>query len=141
MTCLRMLTDFQYREFFCKFVGLCYWDCDWIDEVRMEQHSGKTVIHDLDTPDCVKDSVRESLTNLNFHVCILVHMWRIYCRKNNMETEPETEDVDNFDDKKLAEKFYRYHINPDWLNVPRIINHRLAAKKRVFDFMAWAIIS
>ena len=47
-----------------------------------------------------------------------------------METEPETEDVDNFDDKKLAEKFYRYHINPDWLNVRRIINHRPAAEKK-----------
>ena len=68
-------------------------------------------------------------------------MWRIYCRKNNMETEPETEDVDNFDDKKLAEKFYRYHINPDWLNVRRIINHRPAAGKKKEYLILWRGLS
>ena len=58
-----------------------------------------------------------------------------------METEPETEDVDNFDDKKLAEKFYRYHINPDWLNVRRIINHRPAAGKKKEYLILWRGLS
>ena len=58
-----------------------------------------------------------------------------------METEPETEDVDNFDDKKLAEQFYRYHINPDWLNVRRIINHRPAAGKKKDYLILWRGLS
>lgn len=33
----RKLMGYKYREYFCKFEGLSYWDTQWVPEVRMEQ--------------------------------------------------------------------------------------------------------
>ena len=101
----RKLWGYKYREYLCKFVGLCYWDTEWVDEVRMEQHQ--------------------------------VHMWRMYARRTNMEIEPETEDIDNFDDQKLATNYYKYHIQPDWLVIRRIINHRPGIGKKKEYLVLW----
>jgi len=63
-----------------------------------------------------------------------IHMWRTYNRRNPMDNEPELEDIDNFDDQKLAEQYYKYYINPDWLVIRRIINHRPAINKKEKEF-------
>ena len=54
-----------------------------------------------------------------------------------MEIEPETEDIDNFDDQKLAQNFYKYHIHPDWLVIRRIINHRVVSGKKKEYLILW----
>ena len=66
-----------------------------------------------------------------------IHMWRTYHRRNSMDTEPETEDIDSFDDLKLAEKYYKYYINPDWLVIRRIINHRQGANKKEKEYLIY----
>ena len=99
----RKLWGHKYREYLCKFEGLCYWDAQWVTEVRMEQWS--------------------------------IHMWRTYHRKHSMENEPETEDIDNFDDTKLAEQFYKYFISPDWLVIRRVINHRNSSSKKGKEYL------
>lgn len=91
----RKLMGYKYREYFCKFEGLSYWDTQWVPEVRMEQHS--------------------------------IHMWRTYHRKLSPDCEPDHEDVENFDDAEMAEKYYKYHIQPEWLNIRRVIKHRANA--------------
>ena len=54
-------------------------------------------------------------------------MWRTYHRRLSPESEPDHEDVENFDDTEMAEKYYKYHIQPEWLNIRRVIKHRANA--------------
>ena len=61
----------------------------------------------------------------------------MYARRTNMEIEPETEDIDNFDDQKLAQNYYKYHIHPDWLVIRRIINHRAGSGKKKEYLILW----
>merc|ERR1719361_798836 len=71
-----------------------------------------------------------------------IHMWRTFHRRNSMDNEPDTEDIDNFDDQKLAEKYYKYDINPEWLNIRRIIDHRQAGTKKEKEyFVQWRELS
>ena len=60
-----------------------------------------------------------------------------------MDAEPETEDCDTFDDQKLAQQFYKYFINPDWLTIRRIISHRQSetTKKEKEYFVMWRDLS
>ena len=64
-----------------------------------------------------------------------IHMWRSYHGRNDMDTEPETEDIDNFDDQKLAEKYYKYNVAPDWLVTRRVINHRQGANNTDKEYL------
>ena len=59
---------------------------------------------------------------------------RMYIRKNDMDEPPPLEDGSSWggkdkkrptDDKNnLEERFYRYGVRPEWLQIHRIINHR-----------------
>lgn len=63
-------------------------------------------------------------------------MYRNYCRKNDMDEPPPLDDGsykelydkrqrdDRRDPYNLEERFYRYGIRPEWLQVHRVINHR-----------------
>ncbi|XP_015781829.1 chromodomain-helicase-DNA-binding protein Mi-2 homolog [Tetranychus urticae] len=114
------------REFFVKFHDMSYWHCQWISEIQLDV----------------------------FHTS----MFRIYCRKNDMD-EPPVIDMDTLESRKrlkakqeedeanedgeinagtgrkraerqiyrdaaLEERFYRYGIRPEWLQVHRVINHK-----------------
>ena len=122
------------REFFVKFHDMSYWHCSWVTELQLD------VYHNS--------------------------MWRIYCRKNDMDEPPiidaeqymvkqrqrkvkgaeeegeggEDEEFNAGTGKKkavkkerqlqaetealLEERYYRYGIRPEWLQIGRIINHR-----------------
>ena len=116
------------REFFVKFHDMSYWHCQWISELQLDV----------------------------FHTS----MFRIYCRKNDMDEPPiidmdtlearkrsrakqeeEAEDVEVegeinagtgkkrverkvYVDAALEERYYRYGIRPEWLQVHRVINHK-----------------
>ncbi|XP_075745511.1 chromodomain-helicase-DNA-binding protein Mi-2 homolog isoform X3 [Rhipicephalus microplus] len=96
------------REFFVKWHDMSYWHCSWISENQLDvYHPG---------------------------------LYRNYCRKNDMDDPPLPDDGSNgtSDNKSsreekhardknyqnLEEKYYRYGIRPEWLQVHRIINHR-----------------
>lgn len=77
-------------------------------------------------------------------------MYRAYIRKNDMDEPPPLEDGSSYggkdykkqrkknrrgkeeddakeeedDDSNLEEKFYKYGVRPEWLQINRIINHR-----------------
>lgn len=61
-------------------------------------------------------------------------MIRNYIRKNDMDEPPPLEDGSSYGQKNkrknandphnLEERFYRYGVKPEWLQVHRIINHR-----------------
>lgn len=131
------------REMFVKYQNLSYWHCEWIDEVRL----------DVFQPS----------------------MFRIYCRKTDME-EPPVIDMETFESKKriqekkdkdledseinagtgkkrpekkrslhsnsdLEEKFYRYGIRAEWLQIQRVINHKQARDGRYMFLIKWFDLS
>ena len=60
-------------------------------------------------------------------------MYRNYMRKTDMDEPPPLEDGSSYgrDDKdiqedphNLEERFYRYGVRPEWLQIHRILNHR-----------------
>uniref|UniRef100_A0A8D8MGQ8 Chromodomain-helicase-DNA-binding protein Mi-2 homolog n=2 Tax=Culex pipiens TaxID=7175 RepID=A0A8D8MGQ8_CULPI len=110
------------REYFVKFHEMSYWHCDWVTELQMD------VYHPL--------------------------MFRYYARKNDMEEPPKLEEAldedDNrykrlmkmreggeMDDTELEEKYYKYGVKPEWLNVHRVINHRTMRDGRTLYFVKW----
>ena len=62
-------------------------------------------------------------------------MYRNYIRKNDMDEPPPLEDGSSYgrdekeiqeDPHNLEERFYRYGVRPEWLQIHRILNHRSA---------------
>ena len=120
------------REFLVKFHDMSYWHCSWIKEIQLDV----------------------------FHTSL----YRIYCRKTDMEEPPAydneqylvkkrteealkkaAEDEENGEfnagtgkkkapikiryknaeqEAMLEERFYRFGIRPEWLQVARVINHK-----------------
>lgn len=57
-------------------------------------------------------------------------LYRNYIRRVDMDEPPPLEDGSSYKDKmkeedphNLEERFYRYGVRPEWLNIHRIINH------------------
>lgn len=123
------------REFFVKWHDMSYWHCSWISEVQLD------VYHPS--------------------------MFRNYCRKNDMDEPPPLDDGSSNDpepipestteeevtaatgmkrkhkkkadrnDINLEEKFYRYGIRPEWLQVHRVINHKTLRDGRTMYLVKW----
>jgi len=62
-------------------------------------------------------------------------MYRNYIRKNDMDEPPPLEDGSSYgrDEKEVQEdlhnledRFYRYGVRPEWLQIHRILNHRFS---------------
>ena len=58
-------------------------------------------------------------------------MYCNYCRKTDMDEPPPLDDGSSYgskgvkeDSHNLEERFYRYGIRPEWLQIHRVINHR-----------------
>jgi chromodomain-helicase-DNA-binding protein 4 len=91
------------REYFVHWLGLSYWHCSWISELQMEV----------------------------FHPTML----RAYFKKQDMEEPPKLDDDDTLGRRRkkneqaevdpLEERFYRYGVRPEWLQIHRILNHRV----------------
>ena len=95
------------REFFIKFKDQSYWHCSWVQEIQLDV----------------------------FHTQTL----RMYLRKNDMD-EPPRFDEDGDDEMssrrlkhhkpkaedpyKMQERFFRYGIRPEWLQIHHVISKR-----------------
>ncbi|XP_054712888.1 chromodomain-helicase-DNA-binding protein Mi-2 homolog isoform X2 [Uloborus diversus] len=106
------------REFFVKWHELSYWHCSWITEAQLDY----------------------------YHPA----MFRCFCRKNDMDEPPALDDGSSgLDAEKkqtrhprdnlmnLEERFYRYGIRPEWLQVQKIINHRTGKDGKVRYLVKW----
>jgi hypothetical protein len=89
------------REFFVLWAGRSYWHCSWVAELALEV----------------------------FHFNLL----RSYSRKKNMEEPPKLDDEEMSSRRRkkaeteldpLEERFYKYGIRPDWLQIHKILTHR-----------------
>ncbi|XP_052821460.1 chromodomain-helicase-DNA-binding protein Mi-2 homolog isoform X1 [Mya arenaria] len=93
------------REFFVRYVGLSFWHCEWISELQLDVYQSALI--------------------------------RMYMRKNDMDEPPPLEDGSSWGNKEkrkhaadqdtdnLEDRFYKYGVRPEWLQIHRIINHRV----------------
>uniref|UniRef100_A0A914HC26 Chromodomain-helicase-DNA-binding protein 4 n=1 Tax=Globodera rostochiensis TaxID=31243 RepID=A0A914HC26_GLORO len=108
--------DAREREFFIKWKYMSYWHCGWVSELVLELYFTQTL--------------------------------RMYWRKMDPEVPPEVDDGSNEDMKtgkiddrekeddphNLEQKFYRYGIKPEWMQVHRVISH-VYYEKNLFDYL------
>ncbi|PAA78378.1 hypothetical protein BOX15_Mlig006386g1, partial [Macrostomum lignano] len=89
------------REFFVKFKGLSHWHDEWIPELQLEVHQANS--------------------------------WRAYWKKNDMDEPPVLDDGSVYrgrekdqpdDPHNLEDRFFKWGIRPEWLQIQRIINYR-----------------
>ena len=103
------------REFFVKYKGLSYWHCEWISELQLD------VFHPV--------------------------MYRNYASRVGMQEPPVLDDgsaantdvkmEEQQDPHNLEERFYRYGVRPEWLQVHRIINHKPTPKGVTWYLIKW----
>merc|ERR1712012_750398 len=107
------------REFFIKFKEQSFWHCSWVQEIQLDV----------------------------FHTQTL----RMYLRKNDMD-EPPRFDEDGDDEMssrrlkhhkkaddpyKLQERFFRYGIRPEWLQIHHVISKRQLRDGTYQYFIKW----
>ncbi|CAH8559549.1 unnamed protein product [Dicrocoelium dendriticum] len=106
------------REFFVKYVDLSYWHCEWLSELQMDVH------HPI--------------------------MLRNYFKKNDMEEPPLPEDGSAYrgrarekaaDPHNLEERFYKWGVRPEWLQIHRIIDHRTGRGSQEWFLVKWRDLS
>ncbi|XP_065060706.1 chromodomain-helicase-DNA-binding protein 5-like isoform X3 [Rhopilema esculentum] len=103
----------QIRKFLVKYQNLSYWKCRWIDEVQLEKYHAP--------------------------------LFRVFCRRNDMNDPPVPEDGTEENESEeettepknnLEERFYKYGIKPEWLQINRILWHK-EKKGRVSYLVRW----
>ena len=77
-------------------------------------------------------------------------MYRNYIRKNDMDEPPPLEDGSSYgrdekeiqeDPHNLEERFYRYGVRPEWLQIHRILNHRSVMPHWCVVYKNFAVIT
>ncbi|RWS31027.1 chromodomain-helicase-DNA-binding protein Mi-2-like isoform X5 [Leptotrombidium deliense] len=125
------------REFFVKFMDMSYWHCQWISELQLEvfhpsMHRNYCRKNDMDEPPTLDLDTYES-------------------RKAKAKAEEEEEQNGEinagtgkrraervlYHDTALEEKFYRYGVRPEWLQVHRVINHKQLRDGTYMYLMKW----
>ena len=66
-----------------------------------------------------------------------VHLWRYYNNKQDMDNPTWTEDLDNFEDPELGERFFKYGVKEAYMEVHRIINHNETKNGELEYFVKW----
>ncbi|VDD91675.1 unnamed protein product [Enterobius vermicularis] len=113
---LQKLSNRRERELFVKWKYMSYWHCEWVNEMVLDVHFPQYL--------------------------------RMYWRKMDPETPPEVDDGSQEDlmtgkiegkerendPHNLEERFYRYGVKPEWMQVHRIINH-VQYHKNQYDYL------
>ena len=109
------------REFFIKFKDQSYWHCSWVKEIQLDVFHPQT--------------------------------FRMYLRKNDMDEPPRfDEDGDDETSSKrlkhhkhkqpgdplqLQERYFRYGIRPEWLQIHHVVDRRQMKDGSLQYFMKW----
>lgn len=97
------------REIFVKWKYMSYWHCEWVPEFVLEMH-------------------------------FPLHL-RMYWNRVDPNLPPEIEDLPSKhkenDPMGLEERFYRFGVKPEWLQIHRILNHSKYAKNQYDYLIKW----
>merc|ERR1712045_30199 len=100
------LPPIPQRMLFVKFKDYSFWECDWITELQYEMFHPSSYAHwrkkwDLDEPPALEDGSS-------------------FGKKRD---KPDSQDKENSDPYDLNEKYYKWGIKPEYMQVERIVNH------------------
>ncbi|KPM11913.1 chromodomain-helicase-DNA-binding protein Mi-2-like protein [Sarcoptes scabiei] len=124
------------REFFVKWHEMSYWHCSWVSELQLEVYHASLYRNycrknDMDEPPPLDDgssygdSIAKSDVDKTEEITAATGM------KSKKVRRCDRSDVN------LEEKYYRYGIRPDWLNIHRIINHRTSRDGNSMYLVKW----
>jgi chromodomain-helicase-DNA-binding protein 4 len=129
------------REFFVKWNDMSYWHCSWITEVQLDVYHPSMYRNycrktDMDEPPPLDDGSCNDITSAETtndsnsneadqEITAATGMKRQLKKKANRS------------DVNLEEKYYRYGIRPEWLNVHRVINHKTLRDGRTMFLVKW----
>lgn len=109
----------RVREFYIKWKYLSYWHCEWVPEVLLDVHcplflrSYWTIRKmDPDVPPEVDDGSQEDLETGRIE-------------KKEKENDPHN----------MEEKFFRYGIKPEWLQIQKILQYKSIQKTSSGDYL------
>lgn len=130
-----------YREFFVKYENMSYWHCEWVADLRIDvyqpfMYKNYCRKNDMEEPPIIDMETFESKKKL---------------QEKKERDEEEKGEVNAGTGKKrpekrkglhsnavLEEKYYRYGIRAEWLQVSRIINHKQSRDGRYLYLVKWA---
>jgi len=109
------------REFFIKFKDMSYWHCAWVKEIQLDVFHPQTHRmylrkNDMDEPPRFDEDGDDEVLNKR----------RIKHHKKNPE-----------DPYKMQERFFRYGIRPDWLQIHHVISRQTLKDGTVQFFIKW----
>ncbi|KAK0409561.1 hypothetical protein QR680_004620 [Steinernema hermaphroditum] len=115
----RKLPPRKEREFFVKWKYVSYWHCEWVPEIVMEAFFTQQLRMywrkmDPEVPPVFDNDSQE-----------------------NVDTDKMTNEDNDEGNQSLADRFYRYGIKPEWLQVHRIINHKCYSKNMINYLVKW----
>ena len=129
------------REFFVKYHDMSYWHCNWISEVQLDVYHPSMYRNycrktDMDEPPPLDDGSCNEIVaptevalieplETEAEITAATGMKRLLKKKANRS------------DINLEEKYYRYGIRPEWLNVHRVINHKTLRDGRIMYLVKW----
>jgi chromodomain-helicase-DNA-binding protein 4 len=133
------------REFFVKFHDMSYWHCSWVQEIQLDVfHTSMLRIYcrktDMDEPPpidneqyLVKKRIEEALKaddeeEANGEINAGTGKKRPVRRLRFGNDEHEA---------IMEERFYRYGIRPEWLQVARVINHKQLRDNNIMYLVKW----
>ena len=109
------------REFFVKFKEMSYWHCEWVKEIQLDVFHPQT--------------------------------FRMYLRKNDMDEPPLFDDDGEADTRgaanrlkhhkqkqdplRLHDRFFKYGIRPEWLEIHHVVNKRTLKDGTIQYFIKW----
>jgi chromodomain-helicase-DNA-binding protein 4 len=110
------------REFFVLWNGMSYWHCSWVGELQMDVFCPIMVRSyfkkvDMDEPPKMDDDEAMSRHRRQ--------------KKERKETETDP----------LEERFYRYGVRPEWLQIHRVLNHRVLRDGSTQYLVKWRELS
>lgn len=121
----------QHREFFIKWHNMSHWHCSWISETELDVYHPSLLRNyfrknDTDEPPTFEDVIELSNSRRNRRQEVAeareqdeeVTAATGKKRADHRRSEAKSGDID------LEERYYKYGIRPEWLQVHRIINHK-----------------
>lgn len=126
----------QHREFFIKWHSMSYWHCSWISEIELE------VFHPLILKNYFRKNDNDEPPNFDDVIELSNRKRRMLDPDVDDQSEVTAATGKRRGERKraiaesgqinLEETFYKHGIRPEWLQVQRIINHRVTRKGTMY---------
>ena len=111
------------REFFIKFKGQSYWHCKWIKEIQLDVFHPQTYKmylrkNDMDEPPLFDEDGENEGTS---------HSRKLKHHKQSANRDP----------LKLFDRFFKYGIKPEWLEIDHVVNKQTTRDGTIEYFIMW----